>query len=88
MRNEGLGSLKTIYQRSIPRVLLVEHAYTCANLTGLCERKLKRALEYYYKTLEILQDLETYLLIEDRLYLPDLLVGYYETEKNKCLIML
>ena len=44
MRNEGLGSLKTIYQRSIPRVLLVGHAYTRANLTE-CERKLKRALE-------------------------------------------
>ena len=42
MHNEGLGSLKTIYQRSIPQVLLVGHAYTRANLTE-CERKLKQA---------------------------------------------
>ena len=37
MYNEGLGSLKTIYQRSIPQVLLVGHVYTHADLTE-CER--------------------------------------------------
>ena len=50
MRNEGLGSLKTIYQRSIPRVLLVGHSYTRADLTE-CERKTKASLRKTIKGL-------------------------------------
>ena len=64
MRNRGLESFEIIYQRSIPRVLLVGHATMLADMS---RRRILiiGALGKLLKTLERLESHETQTIIED-----------------------